>query len=443
MYLRAASHAALLVAVLALGGCETFDRYFGAPPKKPLPGERVAVLRNETKIEPDQRIAELAVVLPEATANAAWPQPGGTPAHAMQHLQVAGIGVAWRTGIGSGASRDGRVTSGPVVADDRVYTLDAGTSLRATDAARGTSIWRVDVEAPGSRSTAGGGGIAVAGGSIYVATGQAQVLALDAATGKEAWRTTLTAPLRSGPTVAGNRLFAISVDNQVHALDAQTGRKLWSHAGITENAGFFGASSPAVEGNVVVASFSSGEIFALRAESGRVSWADSLSGAMRADAVSALSDVRGLPVIDRGTVFAVSHSGLMGAIDLRSGARIWEQGVGSFETPWLAGDFLFATTPDAEVVAIHRRDGRVRWVSALERFAEPQRQRGRIVWTGPIVVGKRVLVFSSVGQAVTLSPETGEVMERLRMPGGVTLAPAVAGGTIYVVTDDASLVALR
>ena len=50
---------ALLVAVLALGGCDLFDRYFGAPPKKPLPGERVAVLRNESKIEPDQRIATL------------------------------------------------------------------------------------------------------------------------------------------------------------------------------------------------------------------------------------------------------------------------------------------------------------------------------------------------------------------------------------------------
>ena len=59
------------------------------------------------------------------------------------------------------------------------------------------------------------------------------------------------------------------------------------------------------------------------------------------------------------------------------------------------------------------------------------------------MVGSRVLVFSSAGQAVTLSPETGAVMERLRMPGGVTLAPAVAGGTIYVVTDDADLVALR
>ena len=52
-------------------------------------------------------------------------------------------------------------------------------------------------------------------------------------------------------------------------------------------------------------------------------------------------------------------------------------------------------------------------------------------------------VAATEGEVETPSTETGAVMERLRMPGGVTLAPAVAGGTIYVVTDDADLVALR
>jgi outer membrane protein assembly factor BamB len=48
-----------------------------------------------------------------------------------------------------------------------------------------------------------------------------------------------------------------------------------------------------------------------------------------------------------------------------------------------------------------------------------------------------------LAQAVTISPATGEVEERLRLPGRVELPAAVAGGTIYVVTDDARLVALR
>lgn len=428
---------------LALGGCDLVDRYFGAPVKPPLPGERQAVLRGDGKLTPDPRLAGTPVDLPEPSVNDAWLQPGGVASHAMQHLSVAGIGVAWRVSLGAGASRDGRVTGTPVVADGRVYGLDAGTRLSAFDAASGARIWSIDVEQQGSRSSAGGGGIAVAGSMLVVTSGQAQVLGIEAATGREVWRTTLTAPLRSGPAVAGNRAFAISVDNQVHAIDVQTGAKAWSQAAITESAGLFGASSPAVEGNIVIATFSSGEIYAMRVDNGRVVWSEGLGGSLRADAISSLSDVRGLPVVDRGLVYAVSHSGRMAAIDLRSGARIWEQNVGSFNTPWLAGDFLFVTSLDAEVVAVHRRDGRVRWVSALEQFTDPQRKRGRIVWTGPTLVGNRLVVFNSIGQAVTLSPQSGEVMERLRLPGSVTLPPAVANRTLYVVTDGGDLVALR
>jgi outer membrane protein assembly factor BamB len=440
---RVAFAALSLLASLSVGGCDLVDRYFGAPPKTPLAGERQSVLRGDSKITPDARVAQIPVEIPEPTVNESWPQPGGVASHVTQHLAVAGIGVAWRASLGSGASRDGRVTGTPVVADGRVYAMDAGTRLSAFDAQSGARIWSVDVEAAGSRSSGGGGGVAVAGPILVVATGQAQVLGIEAATGTEIWRITVTAPLRSGPAIAGNRAFAISVDNQVHAIDTQTGAKLWSQAAITESAGLFGSSTPAVDGNIVIATFSSGEIYAMRVDNGRVVWSEGLGGSLRADAISSLADVRGLPIVDRGVVYAVSHSGRMAAIDLRSGARIWDQNIGSFNTPWLAGEFLFVTTLDAEVVAVHRRDGRVRWVSQLEQFSDPQRKRGRIVWTGPTLVGNRLVVLNSEGQAVTLSPKSGEVMERLRLPGSATLPPAVANRTLYVVTDGGDLVALR
>jgi outer membrane protein assembly factor BamB len=436
--------ATLFVAAgLALAGCDALDRALGAPIKAPLPGERRSMVRTDERVEADPRFAGMTVAIPEPRRVDSWPQPGGTPLHAMQNIAVSGIGVAWSVDIGAGESRDGRVTATPVVVDGRVYTIDAGTLLTAVDAESGARLWRLDLAPEGSRSSVGGGGLSVVGGMIYAATGQAQVIALQADGGKEIWRVGVTAPLRSGPTVVGNRVFAISIDNQLHALDAATGRKLWSQAGIAENAGLFGASSPAVDANVVVAAFSSGELFALRAETGSIAWTDSLAGSQRSDALSLLSDVRGLPVIDRGTVFAISHGGRMAAIDLRSGARIWEQGIGSMTTPWLAGEHLFVTTLDSQVAAVRRRDGRIHWTTQLEQFLDPQRRRGRVVWTGPILVGGRLLVFNSQAQAVSLSPATGQVQERLSLPGAVTLPPAIARGTIYVVTDDARLVALR
>src|SRR5262247_4377899 len=135
-----------LAAALALTGCDMFDRWFGSPPKIPLPGERQAVLSEDAKLAADPRRAGVAVRFPEAVANASWPQPGGEPTHAMPPLAADGIAVAWRTSVGSGSGRNGRVSGSPVIADGRVYVMDAGTQVTALDAQSGARIWTFDVE---------------------------------------------------------------------------------------------------------------------------------------------------------------------------------------------------------------------------------------------------------------------------------------------------------
>lgn len=433
----------ILASALALTGCGV-DEWFGGPKKRPLTGERISVMQNDRGIEADPRLASLAVKLPPQLANADWPQPGGYTGEYIPHPAADGFTIAWRAGIGDGNSRAGRIAAPPVVAQGRVYVMDAGSILSAVEADTGRRIWTFDVRPDGERSGGGsGGGAAFEQGRLYVATGYAQIIALEAETAKELWRTTLTSPFRSNPTTGGGRVFAVSTDNQVHALDIATGRKLWSHAGITESAGLYGGSSPIVAGTTVVAALSSGEVFALRADNGRVLWSDSLAGLARTDAVSSLADVRGFPVVDRGRVTVASHAGRLAEIDLRSGARVWDQGFGSFNSPWAAGDFLFLVSVDSELLCVTRRDGRVRWAQPLRRYSDEKRKRGRVVWSGPILAGGRLFLASSEGEGLVVSPEDGEILSRLSLPGPVSVLPVVANRTIFVVTDEGNLVALR
>lgn len=438
-YSRVIAATLSILAALPIAACDLFT----GTSKPPLPGERISVMGEDRGLEADPRLADMAVELPEPIENAAWPQPGGTPSHAMQHLAASGFSIAWRTNIGAGNSRSGRVASPPVVADGRIFVMDAGTQLVALDAASGSRLWTFDVEPEKESAGGAGGGVTYDRGRVYVGTGYAQVIALEAESGKEVWRQTLTAPLRGGPTVGAGRLFAITVDNQIHALDLATGRRQWTHSGITETAGIYGGSSPAVEGTIAIAAFSSGEIFALRADNGRVLWSDSLAGALRADPVSSLADIRGLPVVDRGQVFAASNAGRVVAIDLRSGGRMWDQNFGSLSTPWVAGNFMFLVTVDAELVCLTRRDGRIRWVTQLQKFRDEEEKRGRIVWTGPILAGSKLFLANSEGDGVVVSPANGEIDSRIRLPGGVLVSPIVANRTIFVLTDGADLVALR
>ena len=110
---------------------------------------------------------------------------------------------------------------------------------------------------------------------------------------------------------------------------------------------------------IVVVGYSSGEVFGLRPENGRVIWSDSLATTRSVNAVAGLADIRGRPVVDRGRAYAISHSGRMAAIDLRTGERAWDQPIGSSHGPWVCGDYIFVLAADnqAGLPASGRREG--------------------------------------------------------------------------------------
>ncbi|MGE0256131.1 MAG: PQQ-binding-like beta-propeller repeat protein [Alphaproteobacteria bacterium] len=435
--LRAALAAGL---VLTLGACGIF----GSSKPDPLPGERIPVLLTGDRATVDPRLAELAVRLPRPIENLAWPQQGGAANHAMHHLAlVEAPSRAWSSSAGSGSSDEEPILSGPVVVDGRIYVKDAEAVVTAWDAAKGSRLWSVDLEPDNEPDGNWGGGVAWDAGRLYASTGFAQVIALDPNSGNVLWRQNVSAPVRGAPTAFNNRVYAVTRDNQLFALDAATGQVLWQHTGIEETAGLLGSSSPAVEGDIVVVAYSSGELFALRAENGRQLWSDNLAAIRRADAVSALADIRGRPVIDRGRVYAISHSGRTVAIDLPTGRRLWEAAIGGENQPWIAGDFLFVLSTDGDVVCMTARDGRVRWLTALGLYDDPEDKEGRIQWSGPVLAGDRLIVTGSHGRAIALSPYSGEIIGEISISGGVSLAPAVADGALYFLTDDADLVVYR
>ena len=428
----------MLVSML-LAACGWFDSK-----KQPLSGERISVLSLDRQLEPDPDLAKIAITLPAPVVNPDWPEPGGYPNHAMQHLSLPDrLTRVWSTSTGEGASRYSRVLSHPVVEKGRVYAMDGAVQVGAYDAGTGDRLWQVDLKPEGERGTSFGGGIAFWNDRLYAATGYAQVLALDPADGKIIWRSNVGAPVRSGPTVSDGRVFVVTVGNELTVLAADDGRQLWVHNGIPETASLLGSASPAVEGEVVVVAYSSGELYALTVETGRPLWSDNLASTSNLDAVSTLADIRGWPVIDRGRVYAASHSGRMAAIDLRSGERAWEQELGSTHSLWVAGDYVYILSNDNELLCLTRNDGKVRWVRLLPSYENEKKKKDPMTWAGPVLGGDRLIVLSSDGGALSVSPYTGEPLGRDEMSAGGYFAPVIADNSLYVLTDDAELSAYR
>lgn len=433
---------ALVVVTSAfVAGCATAKTKI---PKEFVTGERVSIMTEEEILKPNVKLADTVVRLPAPVDVAEWPQPGGNATNVLHHVVARGdLKKIWKTSVGKGDSGTARVTASPIVADGKVFAMDAKARISALDAKSGKKIWRVSLTPKGEKGAAGfGGGLSYDMGRLFVSNGFGHILALDPDTGEQIWKREFGVPFHFAPTVASGRVFATTVDNQLHAVSSFDGSSLWSHRGITEAAGILSDTNPAIAGDMVIAPFSSGELTALRAENGQQAWTDQLTKSGRQTAISNISSIAGRPVVDAGQIIAISHSGRLVAIDLRTGERIWTRNIGGTQTPWISGEYVYVATSDAQVACLSRHDGRIRWLTRLTQF-EGQSGDDRVHWNGPLLAGNQLVVFSSHGRFVALSPYTGAVLQTGSSSGGVNTAPIIADGIFYVLNQDAEIVAFE
>ena len=432
----------VVVACALLSGCGGW--WGGDDDKSKLPGTRLAVLSNENSgLVADPSLAGTSFALP-SPVSADWPQTGGSAGHYLGHAALGSeIKNVWSTGIGSGASGQRRLLAQPIVADGMVFTVDAGHDVTALDAQNGRTVWSVELEPEYRSNNSSAGGLAYDSGKLYVGTGFADVIALDAKTGGEAWRQRVSGPIRSAPAVANGQVYVVSIDNRIHALSATDGEILWSQAGLAEAASLLGGAVPAVSGDLVLAPFSSGEIYGIQVSSGTPVWAETLGAPMLTVALNVMNNIAGHPVIDRDRVYVAGHGNMILALNLTSGERIWQQTIGATQSPWVAGDTIFMTSNDAQLLAMEASTGKIRWVTPLRQWEYEEDQMGRVVWTAPVLAGGRLYLANSQEELLIVSPERGEILGNLSLSDPVSVPPVVANGTLYLLTDDARLIAFR
>jgi len=425
---------------MLLTACGSSDK------KKPLPGARVSVLELQRHIEPDNPALKAeGFIAPPAWKNDFWPQAGGYPNHAMQALALneAPLKKMWSASIGSGASERLPLTAQPIVVDGRIFTVDTDAVLSAFSIGGGKRLWQVKIGGVKRGEPVIGGGIAYSDGKIFATNGYNEVIALNPDDGKTIWRVRIPAAARAAPTVMDDRLFVSTLDNHLYALSATDGAQLWEFAGVAESAGLLGAASPAASKDIVIPAFSSGEIFGLRLENGSVAWSENLSAAGLSGGLAGLSAIRGLPVLDKGEVFAVSFGGRIIAIDERTGTRAWQREIGSAVTPWLAGNHLFVLSTENELVSLGRDEGTISWVTPLPRFKDKDSHKNPLYWTAPILAGGRLIVAGTNGDMVEADPADGKIIRTTHLDKPVTIDPVVAGGVLYLLADDGTLMAFQ
>ena len=385
--------------------------------------------------------------LPEPRANAEWRQRNGSPDTRPEHPALrTDAQLAWSVDIGQGDGRRNRITADPVVARGRVFTLDSEARVSAVSPA-GKVLWQAVMEAPADRSAlnAQGGGLAYGDGKLFVSLGYGSLVALDPVTGAVIWRQSLGSTGSGSPAVRGGLVYLVAGDEVAWVLDTENGRIRWQLSATPDLNNVQGGPAPALTDKYVVFPFGSGQVQAALRRGGFRLWDAQIAGERPGVAAARVRDITGDPLVVDDTVYTGSHSGRLVALRLGDGTRLWTANEGPLNPIWPAGGSLFLISDRNELLRLSAEDGRRLWGRPLPFFtsSRPRRQSEIVAHHGPVLAGGRLVVASNDGKLRFFDPETGAPLGARDLPGGATTNPAVAGGTLYVVSTKGQLLAYR
>ncbi len=246
--------------------------------------------------------------------------------------------------------------------------------------------------------------------------------------------------LAAPPVVAGGRLYVVDPTATVHAFDATTGASLWRHQiGEQQRDGQrsrFGGGVSA-EGDAVYATSGRGDVVALEASTGAVRWT-----------VRPAGPLRGAPTIAFGNIYVMSQDNQLFALRASDGNREWQEGgttapgsVYGVAAPAAGQGTIVAGFSTGELYAYRYENGRNLWGDALARTSiSVSVSTLTDIDASPVVDRGRVFAIGQGGRMAGYELLTGQRLWEMNIAGVST--PWVAGDWVFVVTDDARMIAM-
>ena len=296
----------------------------------------------------------------------------------------------------------------------------------------------------------------VADGIAYVGTRDEDGLdtnavhAVDIRSGKPKWEFHTDASVHGSPAVADGIVYAPTIHGTLHAIDAATGRELWKREAERPEPPLqrraYSYYGPAVADGKVYWPYqtrhgkaSSGLLTALDGKTGATVWESPMTGATMSD---------GTPAVADGTVFVGNETAdRIVAYDAATGARKWTSTarLGGWQdaAPAAAGGRVFIGSNNG-VIARDATTGADLW---QYRSTDTSWIPGNATPSTPAVAGDTLYMGFPDGRVTALNVATGAVTWTVRLPGkpylgGVLSAPAVSGDTLYIGNNDGHVYAL-
>lgn len=343
----------------------------------------------------------------------------------------------WSTKLDYESSKSNRMMASPVIAEGKVFCIDAGGIVYAIDQKTGSKIWRMSSTLIGKDGQIGGA-IAYDRGRVIVTSCFSECFSLDAKTGKILWRIKLPASSKGdGISIHDGKAFILCSNSTVQVINIDTGKIFWSHSGTTTDSTFVGSASVAISDGLVFVAYSSGEIYALQIETGNPLWDAMLSKISLTNVARATIHPRACPVVKGDIVYFVAANEQVAAFQKTTGKKLWFNDYGGVQTPTVSDNSIFIFNSKSELVCLNRYTGELRWKSNLDPKSENQ-----YYWYGQILVKDYILMLSPSGDLSFVSVYDGKVKKVLGIncgSDGISLNPIICNSAMYVLTHGGEL----
>lgn len=338
----------------------------------------------------------------------------------------------WHTRVGDGTGISG-VRLRPTVVDGVLYADSTDGKLAAIDASSGKTLWSKSSRTHGwfgwgdkkRKDAAYAGGPVVSGDLLAVGTLDGHVYGVNAKDGSPRWEAELDTQVLTAPIIVGSDVVVRGGNGRVYALDAATGDRRWVYDQGNVPLLSVRGNGPLLAANgVVFFGSDDGLLVALRLDNGTKLWEQRLSSGEGRTEIDRLGDADGAILLDGSTLYAAAYHGNLVAVDGPSGRPLWSHPFSTFTSLAVKGNSIFGVDDQSQVWAFDKSGGADVWKNASLEYR----------WlTGPAVQGNYVVVGDAEGWVHWLQTGDGALAARERLSKkAIRAQPLVVGDTVYV-----------
>lgn len=330
----------------------------------------------------------------------------------------------WTVPVGKSHRTNDYLKLKPVIRNNAIYTADTSGLIQSVNKKTGMVQWSLQLK-HGVIS-----GPTVVNGYIAVGTNASTVALIGQNDGKKLWEAKISGEVLSPPALSHHMVFAKTIDGKVYAFDASSGKQVWMTEHGSPNLVLKASSSPIIMGNLVLIGYSDGKLDALDIKTGNIMWQRSIAYATGSSDVERLVDIDADPIVKNNIAYIASYQGYIGALSLSDGQFIWKKPGSVYKNMIMKGNTLYYTDSNDVLWSLNSQTGKVNWKQTAFKA------RGL---TEPVILGDDLVVGDRSGYLHVLENQTGEVIARAQLSGGVAISPNVSGNDIYVLTENGML----